>query len=139
MKHSLINALCFISLLTCSQGADVFSFEDGFQAKYKTSAGMTVSVSDKQAVLGKKSLHLKWSADGGSITIPVTIKTRNQLIEKRKHADDIIIVKNGLVTDSFYANLAFLKNGIWFTPETPLLLGVQRQFLLSQKTIQPNI
>ncbi len=47
---------------------------------------MTVSVSDKQAVLGKKSLHLKWSADGGSITIPVTIKTRNQLIEKRKHA-----------------------------------------------------
>lgn len=58
------------------------------------------------------------------------------LFERKKHADDIIIIKNGLVTDSFYANLAFLKKGIWYTPQSPLLEGIQRRFLLSQKTIQ---
>ena len=60
------------------------------------------------------------------------------LFEKRKHADDILIIKNELVTDSYYANLAFLKKGIWYTPEMPLLNGVRRQFLISQGVIKPE-
>ena len=77
--------------------------------------------------------------EGGEIDYRLKYADRFRLLllfEKRKHADDIIIIKNGLVTDSFYANLAFLKNGVWYTPETPLLEGVQRQFLLSEKIIQ---
>lgn len=78
--------------------------------------------------------------EGGDIDYRLKYADRFRLLllfEKRKHADDIIIIKNGLVTDSFYANLAFLKNGIWVTPEIPLLSGVQRQFLISRKIIQP--
>ena len=77
--------------------------------------------------------------DGGKIDYQFKYADRfplRLLFERKKHADDIIIIKNGLVTDSFYANLAFLKKGIWFTPKSPLLKGVQRRFLLSKKTIQ---
>ena len=92
MKHSLIKALCSLTLITSlsgvGYGADVYSFETAlskdFQAQVKL--GMTVSVSDKQAVLGKKSLRLAWSEEGGSVTIPVSITTDNQLIDNRRHA-----------------------------------------------------
>lgn len=49
--------------------------------------------------------------------------------------DDILIVKNGSVTDSSYANVIFLKNGTWYTPETYLLNGTMRQFLIDTKKI----
>ena len=51
---------------------------------------------------------------------------------KRGKADDIMIIQNGLVTDSYYANLAFYKQGQWYTPKSPLLQGVKRQVLLQQ-------
>lgn len=44
--------------------------------------------------------------------------------------DDILIVKNGMITDTFYGNIAFEKEGQWFTPETCLLPGTMRQWLL---------
>jgi 4-amino-4-deoxychorismate lyase len=53
----------------------------------------------------------------------------------RGNCDDIIIIKNGLVTDSFAANLLFFDGQIWLTPTTPLLKGTQRQFLLDQGII----
>jgi len=58
-----------------------------------------------------------------------------QLFAQRENCDDIIIVKNGLVTDSFAANLLFLDGKKWFTPATPLLKGTKRQFLLDKGII----
>lgn len=58
-----------------------------------------------------------------------------QLYAQRGNADDIIIVKNGLVTDSFAANLIFFNGQKWVTPNTPLLKGTQRQYLLEQGII----
>ena len=37
------------------------------------------------------------------------------LYAKRENVDDILIVKNGLITDTLYANIAFEKSGQWFT------------------------
>ena len=54
----------------------------------------------------------------------------NRLYTSRGNADDILICKNGFITDSFYANVAFKKNGHWFTPSKYLLNGVRRQHLL---------
>lgn len=48
---------------------------------------------------------------------------------------EIIITKNGLITDTSFSNLIFLRNQQWFTPETFLLNGVQRQNLLINKEI----
>lgn len=61
------------------------------------------------------------------------------IYQKRGSADDIIIVKNGIVTDSYFANLAFLKNGLWYTPKSPLLAGIRRQCLMEQKKLLPTI
>lgn len=55
-----------------------------------------------------------------------------ELFAQRSGCDDIIIVKNGLVTDSFAANLLFFDGYRWFTPSTPLLRGTKRQMLLDQ-------
>ncbi len=59
----------------------------------------------------------------------------HELYENRGNCDDIIIIKDGLLTDSYYANLAFLKNGKWYTPTAPLLAGTQRKKLLDNGTL----
>jgi len=57
------------------------------------------------------------------------------LFAQRENYDDIIIVKNGFVTDSFAANLLFYDGEKWFTPTTPLLRGTKRQLLIDQGII----
>ena len=56
----------------------------------------------------------------------------NELFAARGDADDILIVRDGLVTDTSIANVAFRKNGRWYTPRTPLLRGTTRARLLSE-------
>ncbi|MFY9150881.1 MAG: aminotransferase class IV [Prolixibacteraceae bacterium] len=58
-----------------------------------------------------------------------------ELFARRGTCDDIIIVKNGFIGDSFAANLLFFDGENWFTPTTALLKGTKRQFLLEQGII----
>ncbi len=58
-----------------------------------------------------------------------------QLFAQRGDCDDIIIIKNGRVTDAFAANLLFFDGKKWVTPHLPLLKGTQRQFLLDRGII----
>lgn len=58
-----------------------------------------------------------------------------ELFAQRGNCDDIVIVKNGLVTDSFAANLLFYDGEKWFTPTAPLLKGTKRQLLLDKGII----
>ena len=77
--------------------------------------------------------------EGGDIDYRYKYVDRNtldNLFAQRNGKDDILIVKNGLVTDSYFANLAFFDGEEWFTPDTPLLEGVQRQSLLDQRQIK---
>lgn len=60
----------------------------------------------------------------------------NSLYEKRADAEEILIIKNGMVTDTLYCNVAFLKDDKWFTPDSPLLPGTQRAFLLDTGVVQ---
>lgn len=55
--------------------------------------------------------------------------------DQKEDADDIIMIQCGLVTDSYYCNLAFLKNGIWYTPAKPLLNGTRRASLINKEQI----
>jgi 4-amino-4-deoxychorismate lyase len=59
------------------------------------------------------------------------------LYEQRYGCDDILIVKNGFVTDTTIANVAFFINNQWLTPNTPLLCGTTRARLLEEKKIFP--
>lgn len=63
-------------------------------------------------------------------------KAMNDLYRLRRFRDDIMIVRQGLVTDSYYGNLLFLQDGVWYTPESHLLAGVQRATLLDEGLIQ---
>lgn len=77
--------------------------------------------------------------EAGDLSYEVKWLERSQLekcYQKKGDCDDIILLKNGLVTDAYYANLLFLQKGKWFTPKSPLLHGVQRQILLETKKIK---
>lgn len=56
----------------------------------------------------------------------------NHLFDKRDGCDDIIIVKNGLLTDASAANIAIVKDNRWFTPSKPLLKGTERARLIKE-------
>jgi 4-amino-4-deoxychorismate lyase len=62
--------------------------------------------------------------------------TLNTLFAQRGDADEILIIKKGLVTDSNYCNVAFYDGNQWLTPASPLLPGTQRAFLLDQGIIK---
>jgi len=62
--------------------------------------------------------------------------TLNKLFEQRKTCDDILIVKNKLITDSSYANIVFYDGEHWLTPKLPLLDGTARARLLSEGLIK---
>jgi 4-amino-4-deoxychorismate lyase len=57
-------------------------------------------------------------------------------MKTKSKSEEIIIFKNNHITDSSYANLLFLKGKQWFTPNTCLLNGVQRQSLLKSKKVK---
>ena len=58
------------------------------------------------------------------------------LFQQRGDCDDVIIVKDGLITDGSYTNLAFFDGTTWWTPSTPLLKGIQREVLLASEIIK---
>ncbi|MGQ0287366.1 aminotransferase class IV family protein [Pasteurellaceae bacterium 22721_9_1] len=60
----------------------------------------------------------------------------NKLLAQRGDADEIIVIKQGKVTDCSIGNLIFRQNKQWFTPDSPLLEGTQRAYLLQQKKIK---
>lgn len=59
----------------------------------------------------------------------------NQLLEQKAKCDEIMIIRQGKVTDCSIGNLIFRQNNQWFTPIEPLLEGTQRAKLLSEKKI----
>ena len=60
----------------------------------------------------------------------------DELFSKKEEADEIMIFKNGLLTDTSIANIAVLVDNIWYTPRKPLLNGTTRQRYLDDKEIQ---
>lgn len=48
----------------------------------------------------------------------------------RGECDDVLIVKNSLITDTTIANIAFYDSMKWLTPALPLLKGTTRERLL---------
>ena len=57
----------------------------------------------------------------------------------RGDADDVVIVRSGLLTDTSIANIALYKDGKWYTPKYPLLKGTRRARLLAEGIIEEDI
>jgi 4-amino-4-deoxychorismate lyase len=58
--------------------------------------------------------------------------TLNALLESNKDVDEVIIEKDGYLTDTTIANIAFFDGKQWFTPEKPLLKGTMRAKLIDE-------
>ena len=64
----------------------------------------------------------------------------DSIFSQKGECDDILIIKNLLITDTSIANIAFFKDGIWFTPKNPLLKGTTRERLLREgKIVEADI
>lgn len=61
----------------------------------------------------------------------------NALFACREEADDVLIVRDGLLTDTSIANIALGDGSGWYTPASPLLQGTQRASLLDAGLICP--
>ncbi len=60
-----------------------------------------------------------------------------RLLEQRGECDDILIVRDGRVTDTSFTNVVFEdRNGGLYTPDTCLLEGTRRQCLLDSGRVQ---
>jgi len=62
--------------------------------------------------------------------------TLNALLEANRDVDEVIIAKNGLLTDTTLSNIAFFDGKKWFTPEKPLLEGTMRAKLIDEGFLQ---
>jgi len=52
------------------------------------------------------------------------------LLKKHNDTDDLIIEKDGYITDTSIANIAFYDGEKWITPALPLLAGTMREKLI---------
>ena len=64
----------------------------------------------------------------------------NTAFAYRGDCDDVLILKNGLLTDTSNCNIALYDGKQWITPRKPLLYGVNRAQLLTEgKLIEKDI
>jgi 4-amino-4-deoxychorismate lyase len=77
------------------------------------------------------------------ICYPYKYTNRNKInnqFEMRGSCDDILIIKNGLVTDTSYSNVIFMEpDGSWVTPSSFLLQGTRRSNLLQKGIIKEKV
>ncbi|MCG3657402.1 aminotransferase class IV family protein [Aliarcobacter butzleri] len=59
----------------------------------------------------------------------------DELYEKRDDCDEVIIIKNGIVTDTTIANIAIFYENSWITSKNCLLGGTTRARLLEEKKL----
>lgn len=59
----------------------------------------------------------------------------DNLFARREEKDDVLIVRNGRLTDTSIANVALWNGTEWHTPSFPLLKGTHRQRLLDEGRI----
>lgn len=60
----------------------------------------------------------------------------NEHFQQRGSCDDVLIVKNGCITDSSYCNIVLFDGQSWYTPAIPLLCGTARERLLAENRIK---
>ncbi len=84
-----------------------------------------------------RSLRL---VDGGDIEYRLKYSDRSaleRLYRRRGRCDDILIVRRGLLTDTFICNVGLYDGFRWQTPAGPLLAGTRRARLIDQGCIEP--
>lgn len=61
----------------------------------------------------------------------------DSLHNQRGQADDVLLVKDGRITDTTIANIIFIRGGRFYTPARPLLRGTALCRLLNEGKVTP--
>lgn len=70
-------------------------------------------------------------------------RSLNDLLSLREDCEEVLIVRNGYITDTTYSNVVLEKENSLYTPHLPILNGTKRQKILhegriSEKEIKVN-
>lgn len=65
-------------------------------------------------------------------------QTIDAAFTQRGSCDDVLLVRDGLLTDTSYANIAFFDGQKWISPRIPLLYGTRRAYLLDHQLIETD-
>ncbi|MDR0331976.1 MAG: aminotransferase class IV [Dysgonamonadaceae bacterium] len=60
----------------------------------------------------------------------------NSLLSQKGDYDEILIARNGCITDTSFSNVVFRRGNDFFTPDTYVLNGTKRQLLLREGIIR---
>jgi len=63
----------------------------------------------------------------------------NNLLNLREECEEVLIVRNGYITDTTYSNVVLQKGDELYTPHNPILNGTKRQKLLQEGTISEKV
>ena len=64
----------------------------------------------------------------------------DKLVNQANGCDDILMIKDGLVTDTSYANIIVRgDDNIWYTPSSYIMRGTKREYLLNHGLIREKI
>lgn len=85
----------------------------------------------------KKNVRTLKIVHDNDISYPYKYEDRTKLLHHLSitKADDILIVKKGLITDTSYSNVVFSDGKNYLTPAAPLLKGTKRVKLIDDKII----
>lgn len=89
----------------------------------------------------RHEIHSLRLVDGGDIDYHYKYADRSRLNElslMKDGCDEVIIVKDGLLTDTSFTNIALYDGRQWLTPRRPLLAGTHRQRLLDEGVIHES-
>ena len=124
-----------------------FPMQISVPAEYKTGIVKLRLLYDKNdfrleySFYKKKKIHTLKPVFDDNINYPVKYTDRtgiNKLLAQKEDRDDILIIKNGFVTDSSFTNIVFFDGVKWYTPSTPLLSGTARKRLIDMEKIVPT-
>ncbi len=72
-------------------------------------------------------------SEGGDIDYSYKYEDRSQLeslLLRKGDSDDVLIIKNGFVTDTSFSNVVFREGNNFYTPSTCLLNGIKRRQMI---------
>ena len=128
----------------------------GFEAKYSLFDNLNLPRIDKSLKyklrIEYNEIGVKWTISEYLNKIPTSLlllpddeidyqlkyadrNRLNQLYQQKGYLEDVLISKNGYITDATYSNILFTDGPKIITPSTPLLHGTCRAKLLAEEKI----
>ncbi|MHB1680231.1 MAG: aminotransferase class IV [bacterium] len=84
---------------------------------------------EKESLKNKNLSNLEYAIKSEDVN-------KSENVNKNESDIEILIVKNGLITDTSYSNVILYDGKEWFTPKSFILNGVKRQYLLNTGKIK---